>query len=162
MIVTALALASFTTGCFGQFALTRKLYNWNDGLGNKFVKTVVLWAFMIIPVYEVLGLADLWVLNVIEFWGGSNPVANLHMQQLPDGSVQVERDGLVMRLVPTGENRFDIFRDGKLAGTATVTGDRGMIFTMAESGQVVRLSPDDVHSSEQMTAKMQIAPVAAQ
>ena len=158
MIVTALALASFTTGCFGKFALTRKLYGWNDSFDNKFVKTVVFWAFTIIPVYEVLGFADFIVLNTIEFWTGSNPVAQMHMQQMPDGSVQMERGGIVMRLVPTGENRFDIFRDGTLAGTATMTGDRGLVFTMAGNGQVVRLTPEDVQRTEAVTAKLQIAP----
>ncbi len=162
MIVTALALASFTTGCFGKFALTNKLYTWNDSFGNKFVKTVVFWAFNIIPVYGVLGTADVLVLNVIEFWTGSNPVADMKMQQMPDGSLQIERDGIAMRLVPTGENRFDIFREGQLVGTASMTGDRGMIFTMANSGQVVRLTPEDVKQTEQMTAKLQITPVAAQ
>ena len=162
MIVTALALASFTTGCFGKFALTRKLYSWNDDLGNKFVKTIVLWAFMIVPVYEIFGFADFIILNTVEFWTGSNPVADAKVKQLPDGSFEMERDGVAMRLVPTGENRFDLFRDGKFIGTAAMTGDRGLVFTMANGNQVVRLSPEDVKSTEVAAAKLQIAPVAAQ
>jgi hypothetical protein len=162
LVFTALTLASFTTGCFGKFALTRKLYGWNDSMDNKFVKTVIMWAFFIVPVYEVFSLADLFVLNLIEFWGGSNPVSNLQMQHMPDGSVRVERDGIVMRLVPTGENRFDIFRDGALVGTATMTGDRGLVFTAPGSDKVVRVTPEDVKNTEQVAAKLQIAPPPAQ
>lgn len=156
MIAAALALASFTTGCFGKFALTRKLWQWNDSLGNGFLKTVVMWAFFIIPVYEVFGLADLWVLNVIEFWGGSNPVGQ--MQQLPDGSIQMEKDGIVMRLVPRGENQFAMLRDGKLIGTATMTPDHGLTFKMVDSDEVVRVPASDVQRTEAAASQLQIAP----
>lgn len=63
------------TGCFGEFALVRKVYTWNDGLGNKFVKTLVFYVLNIIPVYGVAGFIDFVILNLIEFWSGSNPVS---------------------------------------------------------------------------------------
>lgn len=64
------------TGCFGEFALVRKVYNWNEGLSsNKFVRTLVFYALNIIPVYGVASLVDVVVLNLIEFWSGSNPLA---------------------------------------------------------------------------------------
>ncbi|MBI1768174.1 MAG: DUF3332 domain-containing protein [Bacteroidetes bacterium] len=62
-------------GCFGKFALVSKLYSWNKSLGDKFVRSAVLWVFLIIPVYEVASLVDFLILNLIEFWSGSNPVA---------------------------------------------------------------------------------------
>lgn len=77
------ALATAASGCYGQFALTRKLYEWNGSLGNKFLNTVVMWAFLIVPVYEVCSFVDLVVLNLIEFWTGSNPMAVLEHE---DGS----------------------------------------------------------------------------
>jgi len=77
------ALATAASGCYGQFALTRKLYEWNGSLGNKFLNTVVMWAFLIIPVYEVCSFVDLVVLNLIEFWTGTNPMAVLEHE---DGS----------------------------------------------------------------------------
>lgn len=158
MLVTALALASLTTGCFGKFALTRKLYGWNDSFGNKFVKEIVMWGMWIIPAYELLFLGDFIVLNTIEFWTGSNPVANLHPEMLPDGSIRVEHNGVAMRLVPNGPSQFRIFRDDVQVGTATVTGDQGLIFSLTGSDQVVRVSPDDVKRTEMLAAKMQIAP----
>ncbi len=44
-------------------------------MGNKFVNELVFFAFWVLPVYEVSCLADVLVINSIEFWSGSNPVA---------------------------------------------------------------------------------------
>ena len=63
------------TGCFGEFGLTRKVYDFNQGVGGKFVNQLVFWAFCVIPVYEVAGVLDVLIFNTIEFWTGSNPVA---------------------------------------------------------------------------------------
>lgn len=50
------------------FSLTNKLLTWNRQVGSKFVNELVFFALWILPVYEVSGLADLLVLNSIEFW----------------------------------------------------------------------------------------------
>ena len=75
----ALAMGSLLitqTGCFGEFALVRKVYDWNDGLSDsKFVKTLVFWVLNIIPVYGVASFIDVVILNLIEFWSGSNPLS---------------------------------------------------------------------------------------
>lgn len=75
----ALALGSLMigqSGCFGEFALTRKVYNWNDDVSDsKFVKTLVMYVMMIIPVYGIAGFVDIVILNLIEFWSGSNPMS---------------------------------------------------------------------------------------
>ena len=63
------------TSCIGSFSLTNRLLGWNQHVGNKFVNELVFFAFWILPVYEVSCLADLLVLNSIEFWSGSNPMA---------------------------------------------------------------------------------------
>ena len=71
--LAALLLSSLTS-CMGKFALTRNLYAWNDQVSNKFVNEIIFVAFWILPVYEVCGIADLLVLNTIEFWRGDNPI----------------------------------------------------------------------------------------
>ena len=157
LALTLIALAGVSGGCFGKFALTRKLYGWNDSLGNKFVKTIAFWALTIIPAYELMGLGDFLVLNVIEFWTGSNPVAGVRTETLPDGSVRIEQAGVVLLLVPTGEGRFDIVREGERVGTATLTADRGLLIQPAGSGQLVRLSAADVARTEAMTAQCESA-----
>ena len=69
-----------TTGCFGTFSLTKKIYEFNDSIaGNdqtgKFVKSLVMIAMSIIPVYQIGVFADVIIFNLIEFWTGSNPLA---------------------------------------------------------------------------------------
>ena len=76
----AVVSLQFLTSCFGKFALVGKIYKFNDGImGNdllgRFVKSLVMWAMYIIPVYEIGALIDLIILNLIEFWTGSNPLA---------------------------------------------------------------------------------------
>lgn len=64
------------TGCFGEFALVRKVYEWNDDLSDSgFVKTLVFYALTFIPVYQIAGFLDIVIFNLIEFWSGDNPIA---------------------------------------------------------------------------------------
>jgi hypothetical protein len=63
------------SSCIGSFTLTNKVLAWNKTAGNKFVNEAVFVCFNIIPVYSVAIFADAVVLNTIEFWTGSNPVA---------------------------------------------------------------------------------------
>ncbi|MEX1132235.1 MAG: DUF3332 family protein [Flavobacteriales bacterium] len=73
------------TGCFGTFALTRKAYEFHDGLtDSKFLKSLLFW----IPgglVYMATAFVDTVILNLIEFWSGTNPLSMLegeHEMQL--------------------------------------------------------------------------------
>lgn len=74
-VALTLAASLGLSSCVGSFALTNKLLSWNRSLGNKFVNELVFFAFWVLPVYEVSGLADLLVINSIEFWSGDNPMA---------------------------------------------------------------------------------------
>jgi hypothetical protein len=74
----ALMLSStmLLTSCFGEFALVRKVYDFNeDASSNKFVQSLLFWGMSIIPVYGVAALVDVVIFNLIEFWSGSNPIA---------------------------------------------------------------------------------------
>lgn len=71
--VIALSL-TVTPSCIGSFSLTNRLLGWNNTVGNKFLNELVFFAFWVLPVYEVCGLADILVLNSIEFWSGRNPM----------------------------------------------------------------------------------------
>lgn len=74
-VAMAALLCSSMSSCMGKFALTKNLYGWNEQISNKFVNELVFIAFWVLPVYEVCGLADLLVLNSIEFWSGDNPMS---------------------------------------------------------------------------------------
>lgn len=91
-------------GCYGKFALTRKVYEFNGSVGNKFVNTIVMWVMYFVPVYGFAILIDAAILNLIEFWTGSNPMA------MAPGQVEkqtIENDGKTYEIVAT-QNRFDI------------------------------------------------------
>lgn len=99
------------SSCIGNFALTKSVIDWNQGLGKKFVNELVFVAFWILPVYEVTALADLLVLNSIEFWTGNNPLS---------ASVKV---------IDTEQGRYFIACDGK-----------GYTITHEKSGHETRLN----------------------
>lgn len=63
------------SSCIGSFTLTNRLLSWNNHVGNKFINELVFFGLWILPVYEVCAFVDVIVLNSIEFWGGSNPMA---------------------------------------------------------------------------------------
>lgn len=101
----ALALsAPMLQGCYGKFNLTRKLYNWNGTVGDKWINSLVLFALNVIPVYGAAGFVDYVILNVIEFWTGNNPVV------MAPGERQiqvVEREGKKY-IVTASQNRLDV------------------------------------------------------
>jgi len=78
LVFTAIAASIMLTqtGCFGSFALVNKIYEFNDGASdNKILKTLLMYVLYIVPVYQVSAFLDLVIFNLIEFWGGSNPIA---------------------------------------------------------------------------------------
>lgn len=92
------------SGCFGSFGATRKLWDWNDGVGNKWVNWLVFLGLSIIPVYQLFVLADVLVLNSVEFWTGSNPVRRAG-------------DGSTVTRVATADPRtlrLEVHRSGRL------------------------------------------------
>lgn len=70
-----LTMVTTQTSCIGSFSLFNRLLGWNKNVSDKFVNELIFFGFWILPVYEVCALADVLVLNSIEFWSGSNPVA---------------------------------------------------------------------------------------
>lgn len=74
--ILMLGVGTLSTSCMGSWKLTKGLYNWNDGAsGNKFLDNGIFWVFNILPVYSATVFIDAVILNLIEFWTGSNPMA---------------------------------------------------------------------------------------
>ena len=79
-----------STGCIGSFTLARKVYTWNKSVSpDKFVQEIVFLGMLIVPVYEIALLADGIFANSVEFWTGSNPVANARSVR-PDGTTLIQ------------------------------------------------------------------------
>ncbi|GAP71336.1 hypothetical protein SAMD00024442_107_3 [Candidatus Symbiothrix dinenymphae] len=60
------------SSCIGSFGLTKKLYSWNNSLGDKWVNELVFFVTFA-WVYPIAGAFDIFILNSIEFWTGDNP-----------------------------------------------------------------------------------------
>ena len=116
--IAAIALASVfgltQTACLGSFELTQKLHHWNsNATSSKFVNNLLFWVLNIVPVYSIAVTVDAVIFNLIEFWGGSNPIA------MEAGEVEkqlYERDGITYEMKAT-KNNFEItVLDGEKAG----------------------------------------------
>ena len=81
----ALAASMTMQSCIGSFALFNKVKDWNDHVGDKFVNELVFVAMWILPVYELSFAADLFILNTIEFWSGTNPALAQAETKVVDG-----------------------------------------------------------------------------
>lgn len=132
-------ICSSMTSCMGKFALTRNLYAWNDQVSNKFVNEIVFVAFWILPVYEVCGLADLLVLNTIEFWSGDNPMtASTKTIDTDHGRYLVKCDekGYDVTLESTGESfRLDFAQESK-TWSVQANGKEYPLMTFVDSNHV--------------------------
>ena len=129
-----------------------------QSIGDKVVNELVFIGFWILPVYEVSALADVLVINSIEFWSGSNPMAcgkkvidghdGRYMVEC-DGkgyTITSENDGTAVRLdfdvaqqtwsvaIPDGESYdFMTFVDDSHVKMPTADG-KGMIVDLSEEG----------------------------
>lgn len=114
LIIFITALLAFNTACYGPFNLTKKLYDWNGKVGDKFVNELVFFAFLVVPVYEATLFIDGVILNSIEFWTGSNPVA----MNYGETDVQVvEKDGNKYQITAT-KNKFHVVQlEGNAEGS---------------------------------------------
>ena len=66
--------AMLFSGCYGSYALFHKVHKFNGGIGDKWINSLVHFVFT--PVYGVSLFVDVLIINTIEFWTGSNPVAS--------------------------------------------------------------------------------------
>ena len=76
LMVAILCGSILFSSCIGSFKLFNNLKTWNQSIGSKFANELVFFCFWVLPVYEIAVLADVVLLNSIEFWSGSNPVAS--------------------------------------------------------------------------------------
>lgn len=118
-VYTAIALIMvigyIQTSCIGSFKLTNKIRTWNQKLGNKFVNELVFLVLVVVQVYSISLLIDGLVLNTIEFWTGSNPMA---MNAGEHETKIVEQNGLKYQITAS-QNRFDFIQlEGPMKGTS--------------------------------------------
>lgn len=126
--------------CIGSFSLTNKLLAWNNRVSSKFVNELVFIAFWIVPVYEVSALADILVINTIEFWSGSSPVAKgKSVIDGQDGKYLVDCDGkgyTITRMDSGTSVRLDFDMASQTWSVAGEDGESHTLFTWVDETHV--------------------------
>ena len=116
LVAVLLSGSLLFSSCVGSFGLFNRLSSWNQSIGSKFVNELVFLAFNIVPVYGVSYLADALVINSIEFWSGSNPMANV-------GDVKKVKGENGNYMVKTLENGYSITKEGETAELIKMNND---------------------------------------
>ena len=142
IIASILLLATLTTpSCIGSFSLTNRMLNWNRNIDNKFINELVFFAFWVLPVYEVCGLADILVLNSIEFWSGNNPVdvaAGDRIVEGSDGRYIVRPDASGYDIISMNDGsvmRLDFDADSR-AWSVNIDGESLVLFAFVDDSHI--------------------------
>ncbi len=131
-MLIACTLLMSQVSCIGSFGLTNKILEWNRNVSEKFVNELIFFVLAWFPVYSICIFIDAVILNSIEFWTGSNPVA------MNEGDVEQQmvkgKDGKDYLITAT-QNKFEIkdmeteeiaelmFNPAALSWTATEGGE---------------------------------------
>jgi hypothetical protein len=124
--IAACVLAGFlplSTGCFGGFQLTRKVYRFNQQVSpDKWIREIVFLVLVIVPIYGIATFVDAIAFNLIEFWTGRNPAlaenGDTQTIRTAQGTATLTRlsaDALDVQLRATdgSESRFVMAREGE-------------------------------------------------
>ncbi len=151
--VFALTLGAMTlNSCIGSFGLFNGLLRWNRGLSNKFVNELVF--IVISPVYAVCSVADVVVLNTVEFWTGKNPVAKVgHVENVwgKDGrqyAVKTLKNGYEVK-APTGEKTYFVYDKKTNSWSMEANGETRELFRFNDDGTIQACLPN----GEKMTVE---------
>lgn len=141
IICSALSLTLLSTSCLGSFKAFNNLRDWNDGLTeNKFLDNLVFWGLCAVQVYTLAFVADAIVLNLIEFWTGSNPIA---MAEGEKETQYAEVEGNRVKMTAE-KNKFTIEKlNGEHAGEEVVmiyTPDNQTWNLVGENGELQELA----------------------
>lgn len=146
LLVAVLAATLALPSCIGSFGLSNKLLSWNRSISNKFVNELVFIAFWIVPVYEISGLADMVVLNSIEFWTGDNPVkSGISMIKGQDGTpYRIECDPTGYTITNTLDGsvaRLNFDNDTREWSVTDSYGNKALLFGWVDSDHVRMANP---------------------
>ncbi len=102
ILVLLAALLPMFMGCYGPFPLTKHVYKINGDVSeDKWVQSLVMWAFGIVQVYSVATFGDLIVCNLVEFWTGKRLVEPPASAKASDALEQTDANAS-LRIGPEG------------------------------------------------------------
>jgi hypothetical protein len=157
-ILCALALV---VGCYGSFPLTKAVYRINgDVTDQSLVHSIVMWIFVLVPVYSAAMIVDAVVFNLVEFWTGDSITASSGtldsgvtyafgpaengrdaVLTLTDGGRTVAR----LTFVRISDQEIHVRNgDGERVGTVRRRADGGLVLADVSGEHVRDLSAGDV------------------
>ena len=146
LVVAAICSSMMFSSCIGSFGLTNKLLSWNKSLGNKFANEAVFFLFWIFPAYEVSLFLDTIILNSIEFWSGSNPVADTGTKiiETENGTYTVETKTDGYHIEKEGEEKTLDFKFDEQNQTWSMSSDgvETKLMQYKDADEVVMFLPD--------------------
>lgn len=105
LLLGAVAVLFFSSGCMGSFGLTKKVYQFNEKLsGNKIVNGIVF--ILLLPdLYPICLFADTFILNVIESLTGDKLISMKageredHLVKIEDKNYRIScmKDAMVIK-----------------------------------------------------------------
>lgn len=79
-LFAAVLSVGLLSSCLGPNKLFNKLHDWNlEATENRWANEGIFFVCNIVPVYALFYVADIVVLNSIEWWSGENPVGDKQM-----------------------------------------------------------------------------------
>lgn len=135
LIVFLLIFSVLASGCYGSFALTKKVYDANGTIKDPVARSLVAVGAMF--AYFFTGLGDWVIFNTIEFWTGKNPISEQVFQVPAKGkkksSLVEDRYVQTLRRTASGvESRIDSYREGSLVRSLTLHLQEGSTVVTAD------------------------------
>ena len=145
--VIAVSLGAMTlSSCIGSFGLTNSVLSWNKrATGNKFINELIF--VVISPAYAVCSVADLFVLNSIEFWTGDKVIANVGKTKNVMGkdgrmyAIKTLKNGYEIT-DPQGEKSYFVFDKKDKSWSYSKDGDIRELFSFNEDGSIQACLPN--------------------
>ena len=145
-VAAVLSSSLLLSSCIGSFGLFNKVLTWNKSVGDKWVNELVFLACNIVPVYPVVFFIDTVILNSIEFWTGTNPVADVKVQKIDakDGiyTVETNKEGHKITKEETGEVVYFHFNEAEKSWSVESNGEETPLMKVVNDQEVVMFLPD--------------------
>lgn len=147
VVAASLAGSVMFTSCIGSFPLFHKVLAWNKTVGEKWVNELVFLVLNVVPVYGVAYFLDVVILNSIEFWTGSSPVADLGTKTIDTKNgvftVETKTDGYTIQKEGEDQTVNFVFDKEDNSWNIEANGESHKMFKFTDDNQkVVMYMPD--------------------
>jgi hypothetical protein len=139
-----------TTACFGHFNLCQRYWHWNGHVtDNKWANEGIFLLSVIIPVYEIAALCDVWIFNTVEFWTGKNWI------DAPSGSTATgkldDHHTYTLTKISDKQIRAEVFEDGRLTTMRIIDQSNGVNSVLRDENGVALVS-----ATEQLDGSIEV------